>query len=239
MKQEIGTLLHLYLDEIELKEPIENHPFLINNGAKAINDANGRNWIPLIVKQINSEDKYEVIANGFIFATAQEAGVKKVWCIVADDSLITEESAKILAQEKMAKINLATASREEIKLGLDYLIKRSINPLSGVNIATATERIEKANRLLWKENLAEIPNLKCGITKGKKLNIFKEIFYLKSSGLEPQISPPETDPEPSFTTQKLNKLTCQQLKAMAKEKRFSGYSKMKKQELVKLLSQSN
>lgn len=230
MKQEIGTLLHLYLDEIELKEPIEIHPFLINNGAKAINQANGRNWIPLIVKQIDS-DKYEVIANSFIFATAQEAGVKKVWCIVADDSLITEESAKILAQEKIAKINLATASREEIKLGLDYLIKRSVNPLVGVNIATATERIDRANRCSWKENLAEIPKLKCGITKGKKLSIFKEIFYLKSSDEKPI-----DDPPPSFTEKELNKLTCQQLKAMAKEKGYSGYSKMKKQELIKLLS---
>lgn len=177
MKQEIGTLLHLYLDEIELREPIETHPFLISNGAKAINQANDRNWIPLIVKQIDS-DKYEVVANSFIFVAAQEAGVKKVWCIVADNSPITEESAKILAQEKIEKINLATASREEIKLGLDYLIKRSINPLVGVNIATATERIDKADRLSWKENLVEIPKLKCGITQGKNSIFLKKYFAL-------------------------------------------------------------
>ncbi|MBL1211417.1 Rho termination factor N-terminal domain-containing protein [Geminocystis sp. GBBB08] len=234
MKQEIGTLLHLYLDEIELKKPIETHPFLINNGAKAINEANGRNWIPLIVKQIDS-DKYEVIANSFIFATAQEAGIKKVWCIVADDSLITAESAKILAQEKIVKINLATASREEIKLGLDYLIKRSINPLVGVNIATATERIERAERLSWKENLAEIPKLKCGITQGKKLNIFKEIFYLKSL-VSSEESQPKLIKTEELLPQNLNKLTCQQLKVIAKERGYSGYSKMKKQELLKLLS---
>ncbi|MGI0483468.1 transcription termination factor rho family protein [Geminocystis sp. CENA526] len=236
MKQEIGTLLHLYLDEIELTEPIETHPFLINNGAKAINEANGRNWIPLIVKQIDSE-KYEVIANSFIFVTAQEAGVKKVWCIVADDSLITAESAKILAQEKIAKINLATASREEIKLGLDYLIKRSINPLVGVNIATATERIEKADRLLWKENLSEIPNLKCGITKGKKLNIFKEIFYLKSSVSSGDSKAKSTEIE-EINVKDYNKLTLTTLKTMAKERGYSGYSKMKKQEIIKLLSSS-
>lgn len=227
MKQEIGTLLHLYLDEIELKEPIETHPFLINNGAKAINEAKGRNWIPLVVKQIDS-DQYEVIANSFIFVCAQEAGLKKVWCLIADNSLITEESAKILAQEKIAKIDLATASREEIKLGLDYLIKRSINPLVSVNIATATERIDQANRSLWRANLAEIPDLKCGITKGKKLDIFKEVFYIK-----PSISPIK-NPEPD-----LNKLTCQKLKAMAKERGYSGYTKMKKQELIDLLLQSH
>lgn len=232
MKQEIGTLLHLYLDEIELKEPIETHPFLINNGAKAINEANGRNWIPLIVKQIDS-DQYEVVANSFIFVTAQEAGIKKVWCLIADDSPITEESAKILAQEKITKIDLAIASREEIKLGLDYLIKRSINPLVGVKLATATERIDQANRSLWKENLAKIPDLKCGITKGKKLDIFKEVFYLKPS-ISPIIANPDQD-----LNQDLNKLTCPKLKAMAKERGYSGYTKMKKQELIDLLSQSN
>lgn len=228
MKQEIGTLLHLYVDEIELKEPIETHPLLINNGAKAINDANERNWIPVIVKQIES-DKYEVIANSFIFVSAQEAGVKKVWCLIADDSSITEESAKILAQEKMAKINLATASREEIKLGLDYLIKRSINPLVRVKLATATERIDRSNRSLWKENLAEIPKLKCGITKGKKLDIFKEVFYLKPS----DVPPGDGDGKG------LEELTCQQLREMAKKGGYSGYSKMKKQELIDLLLQSN
>jgi hypothetical protein len=119
MKQEIGALLHLYLEEIQAGEPTEVHEFLIQGAAKAINEADGRNWIPLIVKQTGAEE-YQVIANNFVFAAAQEAGLNKVWCIVADDSEKTQISAQMLAQETQSKINLATATRDEIKSGLDW-----------------------------------------------------------------------------------------------------------------------
>ena len=226
MKQEIGSLLHIYLDEIQLIQPIETHEFLINSAAKAINKADGRNWIPLIVKQTGLEE-YQVVANSFIFAAAEEAGIQKVWCIIADDSAITEESAQILAQEKIAKINLATATRDEIKSALDYLIKRSINPLTGVKLATATERIDTAPRKYWKESLIDVTNLKCGITKGKKLNIFKEVFYLT----------PETLPDVITDKSLLDHFTATELKKMAKKRGFSGYSKLKKAQLIDLLSQ--
>lgn len=226
MKQEIGALLPIYLDEIQLIEPIESHDFLISSAAKAINKADGRNWIPLIVKQIGLEE-YQVVANSFIFAAAEEARIKKVWCIIADDSAITEESAQILAQEKIAKINLATATRDEIKSALDYLIKRSINPLTGVKLATATERIDTAPRKYWKENLTDVTKLKCGITKGKKLNIFKEVFYVT----------PETLPDVITDKSLLDHFTATELKKMAKKRGFSGYSKLKKAQLIDLLSQ--
>lgn len=38
------------------------------------------------------------------------------------------------------------------------------------------------------------------------------------------------------SVQDLNKLTLKALKVIAKERGYSGYSKMKKQELIKLLS---
>lgn len=225
MKQEIGTLRYIYLDEIKLIKPIETHDFLITSVAKAINQANGRNWIPLIVKQIASEE-YQVIANSLIFAGAQEAGINKVWCIIADDSAVTEESAQILAQEKIAKINLATATRDDIKSALDYLIKHPIHPLVGVKLATATERIDNAPREYWKESLIDVTQLRCGITKGKKLNIFKEVFYVT----------PEPLPDVIKDKSLLNNFTVTELKKMAKKRGFSAYSKLKKTQLIDLLS---
>ncbi|AMA08154.1 MULTISPECIES: Rho termination factor N-terminal domain-containing protein [Cyanophyceae] len=228
MKQEVGALLHLYLDEISTGIDTQVHDFLIQGAAKAINDAENRNWIPLIVKQIGSES-YQVIANSFVFAAAEEAGLTKVWCIVADDSPETQESARILTQEKLAKINLATATREEIKVGLDYLMKRPINPLKlgSVKLANAVERIENAPRQYWKENLMDVTKIKCGITRGKKLNIFKEIFY----------TTPEPLPDVIIDPQFLTTFTQAELQKMAKKRGLKGYSKLKKSALVKLLTE--
>jgi hypothetical protein len=88
MAQEIGTLLHLYLEEIEPLISTKAHQFLITEAAKSISEAQGRNWIPVIVKQTGIES-FQAIANIFILVAAQEAGIDKVWCIVADDSAIT------------------------------------------------------------------------------------------------------------------------------------------------------
>ncbi|MEB3120046.1 MAG: transcription termination factor rho family protein [Snowella sp.] len=185
MKQEIGALLYLYRDEIEPLFPIEAHQFLIAEVAKAINQAEGRNWIPVIVRQTGA-DNFQAIANIFVLAAAQEAGLDKVWCVIADDSEQTEKSAQLLSQEIAPKINLATASREEIKLALDYLINRSIRPLSGVTLATALDKIDKAPRQFWKEELKEVTTLKCGITAAK-LKIFKEVFYSTPAPPPPKI----------------------------------------------------
>ena len=186
MKQEIGALLHLYRDEIEPLFPIETHQFLIAEAAKAINQAKGRNWIPVIVRQTGAEN-FQAIANIFVLAAAQEAGLDQIWCVIADDSEQTEKASQLLSQEIAPKINLATASREEIKLALDYLINHSIRPLSGVTLATALDKIDKAPRQFWKEELKEVTTLKCGITAAK-LKIFKEVFY---STPEPPPPPPE------------------------------------------------
>ncbi len=46
-------------------------------------------------------------------------------------------------------------------------------------MAIATNRIDDAPRKQWK-TLEPIAQLKCGITKGKKLDALKEVFYLAS-----------------------------------------------------------
>src|SRR6476469_10363233 len=102
----IGNLMHLYLEEIEPVQGTNVSGFLIKAAAKSLNASKGRNWVPLIVKE-TSEDKYEVIGNSFIYAVAEQAGLEKVWCIIADSSEETEESTKILAGEKVPKINLS------------------------------------------------------------------------------------------------------------------------------------
>jgi hypothetical protein len=188
MAQEIGTLLHLYLEEIEPLISTKAHQFLITEAAKSINEAQGRNWIPVIVKQTGIES-FQAIANIFILVAAQEAGIDKVWCIVADDSVITQKSSQLLSQELTPKVDLAIATRDEIKLALDYLINRSVNPLVGVRLATALDKIDGVSRKSWKENLKEVVALRCGITTGKKFDIFKEVFYIT-----PQPEPERPDP---------------------------------------------
>jgi hypothetical protein len=188
MAQEVGTLLPIYLEEIEPLISTKAHQFLITQAAKAINEAGGHNSIPVIVKQMGAEN-YQAIANIFILVAAKEAGIDQVWCIVADDSAITQKSSQLLSQELTPTVNLATATRDEIKLALDYLINRPVNPLVGVNLATALDKIDNPHRQSWKEDLKEVVALKCKITTGKKLDIFKEVFYVT-----PQPEPERPEP---------------------------------------------
>jgi len=103
--------------------------------------------------------------------------------------LLLIQKSQLLSQELTPKVDLATATRDEMKLALDYLINRSINPLVGVRLATALDKIDGVSRQSWKENLKEVVALKCGITTGKKLDIFKEVFYIT-----PQLPPPPPPP---------------------------------------------
>jgi hypothetical protein len=227
MRQQVGSLMYLYLEELELSEPVETSEFLIYGAAQAINKADNRNWLPIIVKQ-TGEDQYQVIGNTFTYAVAEKAGLEKVWCIIADDSPITRNISQMLAQEKIPRINLATATFEEIKLGLEYLINRPVNSLKGVNLAKASSRIDEAPRHYWREGLKDVVNLKCGITRGKKLEIFKEVFYVI----------PEPLPEMITDRNILEMFNATELKQMAKKRKIKGYSKKKRADLIKVLSQT-
>jgi hypothetical protein len=222
---DIGNLMHLYLDEISPGEGSNAPDFLIRSTAHSLSQKGERNWVPVIVKE-TGEDQYEVIGNSFIYAVAEEAGLEKVWCIIADNSEETEELTKILAREKIPKINLSIASSDEIASALEYLIEKPGSVLKGVKKSVATNRIDEAPRRYWK-NLNEITKLKCGVTSGKKLDALKQVFYLTPEPL------PDVIKDPAI----LSSMTATELKKMARKRKIVGYSKMKKAELIDALSQ--
>ncbi|BAZ65571.1 hypothetical protein NIES4106_03100 [Fischerella sp. NIES-4106] len=222
----VGNLMCLYMHEVNPGKGTDAPEFLIKAAARALLESDGRNWVPVIVKEI-TEDQYEVIGNSFIYAIALEAGLERVWCVIADKSEKTFELTKILTRESIPKINLSTATRDEIQSALQYLIEKPGSELKGVKLAIATNRIDESPRQYWK-SLEPITKLKCGITKGKKLVALKEVFYLT----------PQPTPEVITDGSTLNSLTLAQLKDMAKKQGVAGYTKKKKQELVDLLSKN-
>lgn len=212
------------MKEITPSESIDTPDFLIKSTAKALNELGGRNWIPVIVKE-TGEDEYQVIGNSFIYAVAEEAGLERIWCIIADDSEDTAKISKILAGEILPKINLSHATRDEIKAALEYLIEKPGSSLKGVKLAVATNRIDEAPRKYWK-NLDPITTLKCGITKAK-LKDLKQVFYVTPEPL------PEVIKDPVL----LKTLTVTELKNMAKKRGIAGFSKKSKDGLIQLLSE--
>ncbi|MGB3532256.1 MAG: Rho termination factor N-terminal domain-containing protein [Microcoleaceae cyanobacterium] len=222
---DVGNLMYLYLDDIDPGEGTDAPLFLITAAANSLSQSGERNWVPIIVKEIGI-DQYQVIGNTFIYAVAEVAGLEKVWCIIASDSKETENLTQILSGEKIPKINLSTASHDQIKDALQYLIEQPGTVLKGVKLLTATHRIDEAPRQYW-QTLDPITKLKCGITKGKKLKALETVFYLTPQPM------PENIQDPAL----LKGLTTKELKAMAKKRQFTGYSKLRKQELIELLSQ--
>lgn len=222
---DIGNLMHLYLEDIDPGEGTDAPEFLIKASAHLLNQKGGRNWIPVIVKE-TGEDQYEVIGNSFIYAVAEEAGLERVWCIIADDSEDAIETTKVLAGEKLPKINLSKASRDEIAAALQYLIEQPGSALKTVKLAVAVNRIEEAPRLYWK-NFEPIVDLKCGITKGKKLDALKQVFYLT----------PQAMPDNITDAGILATMSTTELKKIAKQRGIAGISKMKKDALVEALIQ--
>ena len=221
-----GKLMHLYLEDIDPGETTKVPEFLIQASAHLLNQKSCRNWVPVIVKE-TGEDQYQVISNFFIYAVAEKAGLEKVWCIIAENTEEAIEITQVLAGEKKPKINLSRASRDEIKTALQYLVEQPDSALKSVQISEILSRVAEAPRQYW-TSLNPITNLECGITKGKKLKALESVFYLT----------PEPMPDIITEPQILDTMNTTELKKMARKKGLSGYSKMKRADLVAVLMSS-
>ena len=222
---DVGNLMYLDLELIQANDRALDSKYLINATAQELSSSDTRNWIPLIVKEIG-EDSYQVIGNNFIYAVAEAASLDKVWCIVADDSEATAKLSRMLAREEVPRINLSTASLDDIEAALEYLIQLPNSPLKTLNLQKATNRIDEAPRQYW-QDFKPVPKLKCGITAGKKLKALEQVFYLT----------PQPIPDDVKDAKFLNTLTTAELKKIAKKRKLSGYSKLSKSKLVNLLCQ--
>ncbi|MGL4503214.1 MAG: hypothetical protein ACRCU2_29400 [Planktothrix sp.] len=186
----IGKLMHLPLIDIEPGQEITEQEFLVSSAAEAILEANGRNWVPVIVQEI-ADYQYQAVSNHFVYAAAKKAQIQRVWCIVIDPKPSNIEQAKILTRETNPLVNLCTASRDTILAALRYLQSESGSPLKTVDIIKVTNRILESDRETWAD-CNELIKLKCGITKGKKLDCLKQVFYCKPEPLPPPPPAPET-----------------------------------------------
>lgn len=173
---DVGKLKYLPLDSISAEERISESEFIVTAAAEAILQTDGRNWVPIVVRE-NGDYQYQVVCNHFVYAVAQQANLGRVWCIVIDPEPQTIKQARILAREVTPTVNLTTASREAILAAFRYLVSEVGSPLKGLDVVVATEKIESANRETWAD-FNPITKLKCGITKGKKLDALSKVFYL-------------------------------------------------------------
>lgn len=221
----VGNLMHLYLDEIEEGDPVRSSAFVIKAAANLLAETGGRNWIPVIVKEID-RDRYQVIGNSFVYAVVKEAGLERIWCIVADSDPGTIQATQILAQEKVPKVNLSTASFDQIRAALQYLTEDPKLGIKGLDISKVANRIDEApDRPFWK-SLDPLTTLKCSITAAK-LKAFEQVFYLRPA--------PLPTPPPLPSAQALKKMKVSELKELAKQRDLAGYSKLKKADLVQAL----
>jgi len=186
---DVGKLKHLPLLDIKQEDCVSYSDFIITAAATAVSNTAGRNWLPVIVKEVG--DKYEVVSNHFVYAVAQKAKLERVWCIVIEPDEQNIEQAKLLSRETLPKVNLSIAPKETIATALKYLVNESGSVLSKLDVAKTVDKVVASNRETW-VNLDVITTLKCGITKGDKLNAFSKVFFVSPTKTpEPTLQAPE------------------------------------------------
>lgn len=186
----IGQLMCLPMDSIlptdHYSAPSEH---IVTAAAEALLKTGGHNWVPLIVEASEEDYIYRAITNHFVYVVAAQAGLEEIWCLVIKSSTSDIEQARILTGEVIPKVNLTTASRETIKSVLKYLVSQPGSPLKTVDAVIAAGKIAAEERSDWRD-FTPITKLKCGITKGKKLDALNTAFYLSPP------PPPPPPPEP-------------------------------------------
>jgi Rho termination factor, N-terminal domain len=100
-------------------------------------------------------------------------------------------------------------------------------------------QFDEAPRQEWK-NLNPITKLNCGITAGKKIKALEQVFYLtpQSESKAAKINNSKVNVNNNLDTKIVNytNMTTKQLKEEAKKRQLTGYSKLNKSQLIKLLS---
>lgn len=222
----VGQLMHLPLESLQSSEMSSESEFVVTAAAARLQETDGRNWIPVIVKEVG-DYQYEVVSNHFIFAVAQHADLEKVWCIIIqpDDEII--DQTQFLAREKTPRINLATASRDMIFAALRHLASSPENPLKGVDLTVAVNRIESADRSTW-QDFSPIPKLKCGITKGKKLDALNSVFFIDAP------PPPPAPPEIISIKQASHEEILERLKYLT-DYRIGGFDKFEPETIADII----
>ena len=225
---DIGNLVCLPFDEIEPGIETDAHDIFLDEAVISLR-VSQRNWLPLIVKEIDI-DQYEVVANSFVYAALARAGLEKAWCIVVDDSDEVAKTSYLLARDGLPRINLSKASRKQLEAVLDYLAKHHPErPLRGIQVGTASRKIDEAQKRHWK-TLDPITRLKCRIGKGGKLDALKKVFYLT----------PDPLPEVLTDAKMLDMaFTLEELKKIAKERGIKGYSGITKGNVIDKLVKAN
>ncbi len=180
---DLGKLVNLPLESITPAEGFSAPSFLVTAAAAQLRATGGHNWVPLLVVEAGGY-QYKAIGNHFVYAVAQEAGLERLWCIIVDPDPAQVEQAQILAREIVPKVNLTEASRETILAALRYLAEQPGTPLKGVDVTIAAARIAEADRSWW-QDLTPIARLGCRITRGKKLEALKEVFFLTPTAPPP------------------------------------------------------
>ncbi len=182
----IGQLMYLQLEKIDPGIEPKSHgevritesEFILEAAIESVKQAEGHNWIPLIVQQI--ENRYQLVCNQFVYTVMLRANFERAWCIVIDPDQKNIEQAKILSKETVPKVNLCTASKKTIELGLKFLRDEPASPLKDlkdIDVIKIANSMMQANRKTW-ENFTPIIALKCGIAKGKKLDALAKVFYI-------------------------------------------------------------
>ncbi|MCS6782769.1 MAG: Rho termination factor N-terminal domain-containing protein [Gloeomargarita sp. SKYBB_i_bin120] len=154
--------------------------------------------------------------------------ITKLKCGITASKLSALEDIFYLEPEPPApppeKVNLCTATADEIRERLQYLIQQS--RLKGIELDLAVARIAEASDRKYWSKFNPITKLGCGITK-TKLKLLEEVFYLT----------PEPPPLPAPA--ELQAMTLSQLRNLAEARGIANAGTKKKAELLQLLQQQS
>jgi hypothetical protein len=192
---DVGKLMHLPMADIKPGQTVPVSKYMLQAAATALQNANGRNWVPLIVKQVD-QYTYEVVSHGLVYAVAQAAKLDRVWCVVTDPSPETLELTHILAGEALPKVNLTTASQDIIQAALEYLCEQPGSALKGLDSTAAAAKLATAKRQTWEDltPISKLGKFKFATTEAvinttkKRLDALAEIFYVSPIAPKVEVS---------------------------------------------------